>query len=320
MTSTRALSFRYNNGGLNNQKLALLGLFVKAVETKAPIILPDLYNLDHTDESQCKTFKFQELYDIESLRLFASRHEVTILDQVDQETPEYDVGGWEFFGVGAKHIAAATISREMHPDDISCDFFRSLKPFILLQPEIIEMYRMLQETKTALLVIQMRIEKDWEKFSQITLKPTVGDAEDYLPSFSDIMSKVVTTLDRRFQKAYVVCDESSLPVSLDEIRDVCSTVFCTDLAWKSDFLDAAMFERMSVLERSILDFDVALQAEAFVGLTRSSFSNMVTFERYSKLRGDVRDHFIYNVPGPHLVERTDNGAYPFIKPATEVRS
>ena len=64
---------------------------------------------------------------------------------------------------------------------------------------------------------------------------------------------------------------------------------------------------LSTLETSILDFEVALQAPIFVGLSRSTFSNMVSFEALCRTRKPAPHHYIYNFPGDQLGRRCDNG-------------
>ena len=158
-------------------------------------------------------------------------------------------------------------------------------------------------------VIQMRIEKDWRLFSAITLGPTVGKEEDYLPHFREIMGKVRNTFDGRVSVAYIVCDEAALIDDLDEIRSVARSEFGIDLFWKSDILGQSFLASQNTLNLSLIDFEMALQAQYFVGLTRSTFSNMATFQRYANTRENVRSHYIYNGVGPFLKLRIDNGAY-----------
>ena len=316
-----ALSYSYNNGGLNNQKLALLGLFLEGARTTSSIILPDLFNFDQASDKK-ETVPLRDVYRIEPLMAFAGRHGINIRPAAVTG----EIGGWDFFAAGSQHIASQVSQKCMRPDDIACDFFRSLIPTDHLTQHInfIAAGIPTRDTATAeestLLVVQMRIEKDWQLFSAITLQPTVGDNEDFLPSFSDIMAKVVNTFGASFPNAYIVCDEAALPVPIEQIRETCLQVFGVKLSWKSDMLDARALGGLSSLEKSVIDFGMALQASRFVGLTRSSFSNLVTFERYCHDREDVRGHYIYNVPGPYLLERCDNGAYAFAVAAVTVAS
>ena len=298
------LAYAYNDGGLNNQKLALLGLLLEAKRTGRRLALPLLYNLDHAGGER-GTVAFGDIYRRD---LFAAMAERLGVEIVDAE-PDAASRGWDFFAVGAKHIAIEVAGSRMTPDDPACAFFRALVPRLRDRVGLTPLRDWLHGRDPAPLVVQMRIETDWQFFSAVTLDPTVGKQEDYLPSFSNIVAKVVNTFGRDAAEIYVVCDEAALPVPREEIRRVAGDVFGVTLRWKSDLLPAEALAGLSVLERSILDFDTALQAGRFVGLSRSSFSNLVTFERYCLTEAPVRGHYIYNVPGPMVLERHDNGAY-----------
>ena len=307
------LSYAFNDGGLNNQKLALLGLFLEAQRTGRPLALPSFFNLDHTGGTRCPV-GFATVYRQDIFLSFLRSEGVNFVD-----TP-VDPGerGWNFFALGAQHIAIEVSQERMMPDMPVCAFFRALVPVLRDRPEVSLLRNWLHGSGKPPLVVQMRIETDWQTFSAITLQPTIGSDEDYLPSFSDIIAKVVNTFGADCGEIYVVCDEAALPVSREEIRRVCRDVFGVTLYWKSDLLDAALLDSLSVLERSVLDFDMALHAHRFVGLTRSSFSNLATFERYCMTERAVRGHYVYNVPGPLVLERHDSGAYAIARAAVQM--
>lgn len=298
------LGYAFNEGGLNNQKLALLGLFLEARRTGRPLALPSFYNLDHAGGTRT-TVPFAAVY---RLDLFTTMLAESGVDVVEAD-PDPEARGWNFFGAGAKHIAIEVAEKRMAPDSPVCGFFRALVPVLRDRADLAPLRDWLASRDPAPLVLQMRIEKDWQFFSAVTLNPTVGQKEDYLPGFGEIVAKVVNTFGRDLGEIYVVCDEQALPVPREEIRRTSREVFGVTLRWKSDLVPEAVMAGLSVLERSILDFDAATRAGRFVGLTRSSFSNLVTFERYCLTGAPVRGHYIYNIPGPRVVERHDNGAF-----------
>lgn len=298
------LGYAYNNGGLNNQKLALLGLFLEATRTGRPIALPSLFNLDHAGGTSAPV-AFGSVYRTDAFLSLLDRFCIRLADT----PPDPEERGWNQFGIGAGHIATEVSQGRMRPDLPVCAFFRALVPVLRGRPELAALRDWLRQGEPPPVVVQMRIETDWQLYSAITLDPTVGAEEDYRPSFSDIIAKVMNTFADRCAEIYVVCDEAALPVPREEIRRVCRNVFGVTLRWKSDMLDPALLQSLSTLEQSVLDFDMAMHAQRFVGLTRSTFSNLATFERYCMTAGPVRGHFIYNAPGPLVLERHDNGAY-----------
>ena len=158
------------------------------------------------------------------------------------------------------------------------------------------------------LVVQLRIEKDWAKYAAETLTPIVDATEEFNPSFLQIFEKIKNDLGQECRAAYVVCDEADLPTSTDEIRAVVKDQFGIHLTWKSDVFSATEFAALTNLDRSLIDFEMAVQAPVFIGLSRSTFSNMVSFELLSRRRSPPASHYIYNVPGKHLGRRCDNGS------------
>ncbi len=310
------LGYAFNDGGLNNQKLALLGLVLEARRTGRPMALPSLFNLDQAGGNS-GTVPFGSAYRLDSFLSMLDGLGVTLADA----SPDPDDRGWQFFGAGAEHIAMEVSTGRMAPDAPACAFFRGLVPVLRDRPESRALRHWVRDGEAPpVVVVQMRIETDWRTFSAITLDPTVGVAEDYLPSFSTIVAKVVNTFGTEARRIFVVCDEAALPVPRDEIRRVCREVFGVALHWKSDLLEPALLEPMSALDRSILDFDMALHAHRFVGLTRSSFSNLAAFERYCMTGDAVRGHHVYNVPGPMVLERHDDGAFAIAAAAVQARA
>jgi hypothetical protein len=157
-------------------------------------------------------------------------------------------------------------------------------------------------------VVQLRIEKDWLRYSEGTLSRIIPRAENYDLSFLEIFHKFKNSFGQSCDAAYIVCDERDLPASKDEIRAAVLERFAIRIVWKSDFLDPGLLEEMSGLDQSVLDFEMALAAPAFVGLSRSTFSNMVSFEVFCRTRRQAPNHFVFNVPGDRLSRRYDNGA------------
>jgi hypothetical protein len=298
------LGYAYNGGGLNNQKLALLGLCLKAWrDGPRRLILPDLLQFDIV------TFKHRPVpmagaLEVEALREFLAQEGIEVL----AEPPRGDQGAWWYFHHGNNHLAAAMLAGELDADSFPCRFFRALKSVIGAS----DLFRRLADAVFGArgigLVAQLRIEEDWGRHSRHFLSGVLGDAEDYAPSFRDIMAKLVRTLPET-RAIYVVSDEAALPVPKDEIRAAVRDDFGIELCWKSDILPAEALGALSLLELSMLDFEMALAAQSFVGMSRSTFSNMAAFERFARTRAPVRDHYIYNLPGPALARRHDNGAF-----------
>jgi len=269
---TNTLGYSVVQGGLNNQKLALY----QALRSAPP-------------------------------RDFAARHDIEILDSTPGGATESD---WDYFHYGNNDIPRAALLSELGPDSFACDFFRALVP----APRLSDLAAHLAATtfgqRSIRLALQLRVERDWEYHAAVRLPPTVTDsAEQNGLSFREIIAKVATTLPAEAASIYVICDEAALPVSKHDIRLAIQREFGIDLVWKSDLLDVAELDGLSLLDRSILDFEMAVAADVFVGLSRSTFSNMAALEKYARTRAPVDRHYLYNLSGPDLCLRRDNGAF-----------
>lgn len=305
------VAYLYNPGGLNNQKLALLGLFTQAKYYNKPIVLPDLWSTTSDDQTNSK-IPLYNLYDTQKLHEFAQSEGRTILDTA----PDGDVGGWHFFRCGCGHIETVTQENRMNSDDISCRFFRALLPkiknseiFNILTDEIFNKIKIN-------LVVQLRIEKDWLEYSDITLAKSIGDKGDYAPTFLDILQKIKNTLPNQ-KYILATCNEAALTIPKDEIRKLVRDKFSMEVYWKSDFLIEEKLKKLNTLDLSMLDFELAIHSENYIGTTYSTFSNLVSFEKYSRTQSSVKNHFVYNANGNRLLNRHDNGAFSDVARATK---
>jgi hypothetical protein len=150
--------------------------------------------------------------------------------------------------------------------------------------------------------LQLRIERDWRHHAQ-GLLPKVEGKDDIAIGFDEILRRTANTFpDLRL--AYVTSDELSMPASKEEIRAYALDRFGIRLIWKSDLINLAEF---NPLDLSLIDFEIARYSSRFIGLSFSTFSNLLCLEKFAAQRSTVTGHFIYNHPGEVLRERLDNG-------------
>lgn len=98
-----------------------------------------------------------------------------------------------------------------------------------------------------------------------------------------------------------------MPYSKEHMRNQIKREIGINTLWKSDFVDNHTFNNMTALDASLMDFEIARAAKSFVGLSRSTFSNMVSFERFCVSYSNRNEDFIYNLPGQNLGRRIDAG-------------
>lgn len=299
------LGYLYNNGGLNYQKMTLLGLFLRAWrQGTRRVMLPDWYSLD-TVSSNSAPVPFADVMRIEPLRDFAARYGIEIIDG----PPRGEPGGWDYAADAHHYVSHAGLLNELTADSFACDFFRSLVPTASASRLTARLADLAFRERGIRVAVQLRIEKEWAPHAARWFTPEVGTTEDNVLSHGEIIRKIRDTAIDIGSQIYVVCDEPGLPVPKAQIRDEIRDEFGVELIWKSDLLPAEELAQLSPLQLSMLDFEMCVAAESFVGLSRSSFSNMVALEKYARRRAPVERHYIYNVAGPSLASRHDNGAF-----------
>ncbi|HET6608709.1 MAG TPA: hypothetical protein VFG62_18685 [Rhodopila sp.] len=312
--SPDALGYIYNNGGLNNQKLTLFGLFKAAKDQQRPVRLPDFFLHDQAavvadreahqrglnPRREDRRIAFNQIYHPEPLRSFAAAEGIELIEGAADGDP----GGWTYFRAGNEALA------EPGPlgTPFTRGFFAALVARIRDTPAYSDIAVELARRGIGM-VLQCRIEQDWLAHTGAA-GPTPPQSADQVPGLMDILAKVQNTLSGDARPGiYLVNDESGLPVSKETIRKAIADRFGFSVYWKSDFVPGILARHKSFL-LSMLDFELAVAAQVFVGMTMSTFSNMAAYERFVRTRRPVQDHYIYNAPGTYLERRTDNGIFP----------
>ena len=92
----------WNDGGINNQKLALLGLVIEASRNDADIYLPSIYSKD-ISEKRSSIVQFEDVFWREPFEDFANRWNVKILEvpALVSYADRIERCGWNFFNSGA---------------------------------------------------------------------------------------------------------------------------------------------------------------------------------------------------------------------------
>src|SRR6202020_1893546 len=141
---------------------------------------------------------------------------------------------------------------------------------------------------------------DWRDHFEHALRPAIGAAEDNGAGVAEILSKVRNTFPD-LKLVYATSDENAMLSSKNEIRAFCRSRFGLELLWKSDLLNPALTAGLTPLDLSLIDFEMAKYSPRFVGLTSSTFSNMLCVEKFAGGRKPVTGHYVYNHPGEVVV-------------------
>lgn len=299
----RLLGYWFNDGGLSNQKLTLLGLFKVAHERGCALTLPNISIMDQVAKTR-EALPFEHVFDAAKIKSFAQRHGIQV---VQSDPTKFAKGGWEYFGRGTGSIGSYfNLLRQDPGYAFPVEFIKCLVPQIR---ESFLLHRLIDEVfgrQGIAVAAQFRIEADWQTYTEGTLRPKHGDREDFLPPAERIVEKIVNTFPGT-RRIYVTWDEAALTIPAAEVRAACRAKHGVELVSKSDLLSPFEMRLLTPLGLSMLDFEMALRAPVFVGNTRSTFSNGVTFEKFCLTGAPVTTHYVYNPPGDVVVRRTDNG-------------
>lgn len=299
--------YDWNDGGISNQKLALLGLVIEASRNGAEIYLPKIYSKD-ISEQRSGVVSFEDVFWREPFEEFAGRWHVKIVGEPSDATysDRIERCGWNFFNSGAWNVSHLRV-KGLDSRDITADFFRSLRPRVadsLLFSRIATSVFNAHNIDT---VVQTRYEEDWRIHSQYTLEPLLGSGEDFCIPPDAIMHKVAASFSDKPGMVYVSCDQNHMPMSKADTKRIVFERSGINTLWKSDLLTEDEHSEMTPLDASLIDFELAKTAERFVGLSRSTFGNLVAFERFSAAYRNRNVDFVYNLPGDQLGRRTDAG-------------
>lgn len=310
---SKPLGFDYNDGGINNQKLALLGLFAAAredqLEGQRRVYLPRVFNRSQRlEESTVEAFA--DVFHLGPVLDFASRWGVEIVD-----TPEVayadriEWAGWTYFGRGSGRFCLAGRTPASASLDMAADFVRSLRPRVLDSVLAQRVFNEVYAVRGIRTAVQLRIEEDWFHYASTHLKTAVKEKDEpYLPA-DTIIAKVKETLPDLGPTVYVTCDERFIFEPKWTISERVRAQTGVEIVWKSDVLSQSEFDGLTPLENSLIDFELARLSSVFVGNSRSTFANLVCFERHVHGYGGGGRDYVYNLPGARLGLRTDLGGH-----------
>ncbi|PYE32852.1 hypothetical protein C8J35_1058 [Rhizobium sp. PP-F2F-G38] len=304
------LGFDYNDGGISNQKLALLGLVINASRMPDPadrfIYLPRIYSRDQ-DESKSTFHAFGDVFWTEIFVEFLNRWGVGIVPIPAVEYADrIERGGWNHFHLGAAHLGSIAEKEETAATDIISDFCRSLVPRIRSSTLFQALCSEIFHKNNLSVMAQFRIEGDWASYCRYNLDPVLVRPEQNYLTPVEICTKIKRSLPD-VKQLYVFCDERYAPQPKHLINQAVEDATGIRLFWKTDFMDPETYRNMSAIDASLIDFEISKLASTFIGLSRSTFSNMSAFERFSENFASLSHDYIYNLPQENLGLRVDKG-------------
>lgn len=307
------IGYDFNDGGINNQKLALIGLLFEASKKEIGdrlVYLPDIWSRDQGDKIS-SVHAFSDVFWIAPIEAFCQRWGIELTERPREFSTDDRIirGGWTYFGLGTRCVRECASPRRSAATSFAADFFRSLVPKVTSKKIFQSICQDIFDNRNISIVSQFRIEEDWQKYSRTRLSKAITEEEDYCIDADKIVSKIRNSLSGFGGVIYASCDERYLPVPKAEIALQVKKVTSIDVVWKSDVINIEQFNTLTPLEASLIDFEIAKIANIFVGMTRSTFANLACFERFALRFHDSGKDYIYNLPGEALGKRLDLGGH-----------
>lgn len=304
--------FDWNDGGINNQKYAVLGLFAAAADgvsqDERTLYLPRMFSRDQHQKNDSQ-HDFSEVFWVEPIKELASRWGIQVA-----ETPlgvEYadriERGGWRYFYRGIAAVEA--LGRLDAADSLPADFFRNLRPKVTSSKTFQKLAKGIFGDTGIEVATQLRIEEDWAHHSEYHVKPSALPNEEFYAPAERIIAKVKNTLVETPSTIFVSCDEKYIFAPKWEIAEKVKADTGIQIVFKSDILSSEDFAELRPIDASLIDFELAKMSKVFVGLSRSTFANLVAFERFAGAYGDRHLDYVYNLPGEVCGRRTDRGIH-----------
>lgn len=304
--------YDYNDGGISNQKIALVGLVSHVAELpderSRKLFLPLIYNKDQHDKTSTiepldKIFWSDLFFD------FLNRWKIEVVDRPTQFSSDRIIAkGWDYFGIGAAKLHNIGNSPSSAANvDISADLLRCLVPKVRSSGQFQKIADLIFRENNIEDVIQFRIEEDWIYHTE-NWEGRSGYPEDvYIPG-EKIASKAARALNYEpGTRVYITCDEKYIPRPKWDIRRDVKSSSGLDIIFKSDLISDAEYRNFKPIDASLVDFEIVKLCSRFIGNSRSTFANLATFERcVGVYRPNGRD-YIYNHVGNEVKIRTDMG-------------
>jgi hypothetical protein len=288
--------------GLTNQKLALVGLAIRAREEKRPVLLGDLVDYELTATTQA-VVPFGSVLDHDGV---VSAFQTFGVAVAAGSTEMRD--GPSLLGVGGEALADSRRAGDMALFDHLCRLLGAMRPAPPIAAAAVGIGAWLA-ARGVRWGCQFRIERDWLHWTALhRADARVDPAEALYVDYPTILAKLTDRIGADAGPVYVTCNEADLPVERTTIIRHAREVHGIDLLFRSalpnDFVPAGP------LAGAALDFAIASTLPHFAGHTRSTFFGALALAAHGEER--AADFWLYNNRGPMLKRRIDHGA--FVRP------
>lgn len=283
--------------GLNNQKLAFLGLFFYSFENRMRLNLPaKIVDLSASDIKKSSSIFLSDVFDLVSINNFIAKYDLLNFD----DSNEFEIDWSAAFSLGVSKLKL--VVKDGLNSEFVRDFLAEFKASKIIRDLSCDFHNEYSEDEVV--AVQLRIEKDWKEH---TARKIANDPNTNILFFDHlhIFEKISNTPSLRGKRNFMAfCDSSALLISLDEIKNQVRDRFGYNLYFTNSRQKDSI---SSSIGKAAFDFELGLAANSYVGLSSSTFSNVLCATKYSSER-KINNHFIYNNPkSSSVILRKDFG-------------
>lgn len=289
--------------GLTNQKLALVGLALRAQEDGRAIALAPL--TDYRPEATAQSsVPFNTVLDALAIAQALAAFGVAIAAAGHAETVE----GAAMLGRGGEAVADSRRGGDAVLFDRLCALLAGMIPAPPIAEAAASVGSWLRD-RGVRWGCQLRIERDWLHWTALhRADARVDPAEALYVDYLTILAKLADRIGAQAGPVYVTCNEADLPVDAAEIVRHARAAHGLELMFRSAV--PCPLVPTGPLAGAALDFAVASTLPGFAGHSRSTFFGALALSAHGQ--GRAAEFWLYNNRGPMLKRRTDHGA--FVRP------
>ncbi len=261
--------------GLNNQRIALLGLCGIARDQGGAANMPTTLVDFSAQQRDHGRVSFPEVFDRDALYEWMSGSGIMATNNPEA----MDVEWRACFDRGAKLWEA----RE--EEQFVSGFLKGMRGAPALR-----------ETAAAIAehlgphtgFVQLRVEHDWQEHARRKME---GGRPGFVLTPGEIFGKIANTSETaQYRRWFAFCDLSALPWTTDEIKEEISSSYGIEVVFKSDLPEQFLLPESSLINAS-LDFEIALNGHTYVGLGLDT----------------TQAHYLYSTPTNTVLRRKDKG-------------
>lgn len=287
------------HAGISNQKLAVIGLCCACRSENARFHAPRLIDF-YAKKALNAERKLSDIFDEADFHNILD--EFCIVHGQDSADVEH-FDALDMFKIGTRRLKKAGRGAD---GDMPLRLLGALRP----APRLADTIGIARERLKASGIgagVQLRIERDWQKYYVSALETRVDCNIEEIPLAAErIFEKVEFSLARKYGIFYATCDERKLERPISDIKRAIKDRFGYDLVFKGD-LFGDIVGGLTPLEASMLDFEIAQNFHTYIGITRSTFFNLSALTKYARTGSIDSAYLIYNASGQFLHQRIDNG-------------